>query len=160
MARTICISHKEDVDGISSAALIKAAFSVGSVILVDYSNMIKVLEGIQKNMQNSECNLEHLFLCDLGLSKKNEVIFLNVIKKILSLKCTVTYIDHHDLEIGTKNELRKVGVKLIHSISEWTSCTNISQIQEEADPRAGIYRRCWRYHRLYGDKTHRISDCF
>jgi single-stranded-DNA-specific exonuclease len=138
LARTICISHKEDVDGISSAALIKAAFSVGSVILVDYSNMIKVLEGIQKNMQISECKIEHIFLCDLGLSKKNEVIFLNVIKKILSLKCRVTYIDHHDLEIGTKNELRKAGVKLIHSVSECTSVQIYHKYRKKLDPRAAF----------------------
>jgi single-stranded-DNA-specific exonuclease len=138
LARTICISHKEDVDGISSAALIKAAFGVGSVILVDYSNMIKVLEGIQKNIQNSECNIEHLFLFDLGLSKKNEDLFLNAIKKILSLNCTVTYIDHHDLEIGTKNELRRAGVKLIHSVSECTSVQIYHKYRKKLDPRAAF----------------------
>jgi single-stranded-DNA-specific exonuclease len=138
LARTICISHKEDVDGISSAALIKAAFGVSSVILVDYSNMIKVLEGVQKNLQNSECNMEHLFLCDLGLSKKNEDLFLNVIKKILSLKCTVTYIDHHDLEMGTKNELKRAGVKLIHSVSECTSVQIYHKYRKKLDPRAAF----------------------
>ena len=34
-AKTLCISHKEDADGISSAALIKQAFG-GECILVDY----------------------------------------------------------------------------------------------------------------------------
>ena len=33
--KTLCISHKEDADGISSAALIKQAFG-GECILVDY----------------------------------------------------------------------------------------------------------------------------
>lgn len=44
MSKILCLSHKEDVDGLSSAALIKAAFKVSSVILVDYANFIKVLE--------------------------------------------------------------------------------------------------------------------
>jgi single-stranded-DNA-specific exonuclease len=139
LARNICISHKEDVDGISSAALIKAAFGVSSVILVDYSNMIRVLEGVQKNLENSEYNIEHLYLCDLGLSKKNQALFLDLLKKILSLKCAVTYIDHHDLEIGTKNELKKAGVKLIHSISECTSVQIYHKYRKKLDPRAAFF---------------------
>ena len=42
-AKTICISHMEDADGISSAALIKQAFG-GDTILVDYPGMIDALE--------------------------------------------------------------------------------------------------------------------
>src|SRR5437763_1026047 len=45
MSRIVCLSHKEDVDGISSAALIKAAFKTKSVIiLVDYANIILNLQ--------------------------------------------------------------------------------------------------------------------
>ena len=135
----MCISHKEDVDGISSAALIKAALGVSSVILVDYSNMIRVLEGIQKNLENSEYNIEHLYLCDLGLSKKNESLFLNIMKKILSFKCAVTYIDHHDLETGTKNELKTAGVKMIHSINECTSVQIYHKYRKKLDPRAAFF---------------------
>ncbi|HEY7108095.1 MAG TPA: DHHA1 domain-containing protein [Nitrososphaeraceae archaeon] len=139
MARTICISHKEDVDGISSAALIKAALGVSSVILVDYSNMIRVLEGVRKNLESSEHDIEHLYLCDLGLSRKNESLFLNIMKKILSLKCAVTYIDHHDLETGTKNELKTAGVKMIHSINECTSVQIYHKYRKKLDPRAAFF---------------------
>ena len=39
MTITICISHKEDVDGLSSAILINSAFKKKvSVLLVDYAN--------------------------------------------------------------------------------------------------------------------------
>ena len=41
--KILCISHMEDADGISSAALIKQAFG-GDTILVDYPGMIDVLE--------------------------------------------------------------------------------------------------------------------
>ena len=42
--KVICISHKEDADGISSAALIRQAFG-GDSILVDYPGQ---MEAIQK----------------------------------------------------------------------------------------------------------------
>ena len=37
--KILCVSHKEDADGISSAALIKQAFG-GDTILVDYPGMM------------------------------------------------------------------------------------------------------------------------
>jgi single-stranded-DNA-specific exonuclease len=138
MSRTICISHKEDVDGISSAALIKAAFKVNTVILVDYANMIKVLESVQNDIQNSQSPVEHIFLCDLGLSKKNETLFLQIIRSILSLDCRVTYIDHHDLGMETKSELKKMGVKLIHSINECTSVQIYHKYQKRLVPKAAF----------------------
>ena len=41
--KIICVSHQEDADGISSAALIKQAFG-GDTILVDYPGMMDALE--------------------------------------------------------------------------------------------------------------------
>src|SRR5688572_19406166 len=41
---TICLSHREDVDGLSSAALVKSAFKECYVILLDYSNLIRHLK--------------------------------------------------------------------------------------------------------------------
>ena len=118
MSKILCLSHKEDVDGLSSAALIKAAFKVSSVILVDYANFIKVLETVLNEMGDSQSAYNHIFLCDLGLSKKNETVFVNIIKKIMSYGCKVTYIDHHDLGLETKSQLKEIGVKLIHSVDE------------------------------------------
>ena len=56
---TICVSHMEDADGISSAALIKQAFG-GDTILVDYPGMIDALE----TLRNDE-KLKTLFICCL-----------------------------------------------------------------------------------------------
>ena len=42
-SKIVCVSHKEDADGISSAALIKQAFG-GDSILVDYPSMVDALE--------------------------------------------------------------------------------------------------------------------
>ena len=44
--KIICVSHEEDADGISSAALIKQAFG-GETILVDYPGMIDALETLR-----------------------------------------------------------------------------------------------------------------
>ena len=62
--KVICISHKEDADGISSAALIKEAFG-GETVLEDYPGMMDALKKI-----NQDEKLKTLFICDLGLSKK------------------------------------------------------------------------------------------
>jgi len=62
MKNKICISHKEDVDGISSAVLIKTAFKVNTVILVDYANMIKTLRSMVSSIFNSLTKIDHLFI--------------------------------------------------------------------------------------------------
>ena len=43
--KVICISHKEDNDGISSAALIRQAFG-GDAILVDYPGQMEALQQV------------------------------------------------------------------------------------------------------------------
>ena len=43
--KVICISHKEDCDGISSAALIRQAFG-GDAILVDYPGQMEALNQV------------------------------------------------------------------------------------------------------------------
>jgi RecJ-like exonuclease len=130
MSVTVCIAHREDVDGISSASLIKAAFNTKSVILVDYSNLIVQLEKLLSNISESSNNssykkeniiVDRIFICDLGLSKKNEHKFIDIIRKIVSIGSRVTYIDHHDLSEETALALKKIGVVLIHSVEECTS---------------------------------------
>src|ERR687892_2341217 len=49
----ICLSHREDVDGLSSAALVKSAFKDCYVILLDYSNLIRHLKRLSFLMSNS-----------------------------------------------------------------------------------------------------------
>ena len=43
--KVVCLSHKEDADGISSAALIREAFG-GDSVLVDYPGQMEALEQI------------------------------------------------------------------------------------------------------------------
>jgi single-stranded-DNA-specific exonuclease len=114
---SLCISHKEDVDGICSAALIKAAFDISKVILVDYANLISRLEKVAAMLDK----IEQLFVCDLGLSKKNEQKFAELLQRIASTGAEVTYIDHHDINKETLQALKKADVTLIRTIEECTS---------------------------------------
>lgn len=113
----VCISHKEDVDGICSAAVVKAAFDISKVILVDYANLISRLEKTAAMLDN----IEQLFICDLGLSKKNEQKFAELLHRIVSAGTEVIYIDHHDISKETLHTLKKADVTLIRTIEECTS---------------------------------------
>jgi single-stranded-DNA-specific exonuclease len=114
---SFCISHKEDVDGICSAALIKAAFDVPKVILVDYANLISRVEKVAAMFDK----MEQLFVCDLGLSKKNEQRFAELLEKIVSKGTEVIYIDHHDISKETLHSIKKADVTLIRTVEECTS---------------------------------------
>jgi len=101
--KTLCISHMEDADGISSAALIKQAFG-GDTTLVDYPGMT-----------------ETLFICDLGLNKQNTDSFVELLTELRKKQISITYVDHHHLDSKIIAKLKKVKVKLIHDTSECTS---------------------------------------
>jgi oligoribonuclease NrnB/cAMP/cGMP phosphodiesterase (DHH superfamily) len=121
MSVIVCLSHKEDVDGISSAALIKAAFRTKKIVLVDYANIISNLEELADLSSVTKNKIHRIFICDLGLSKKNEQKFIDIVGNIISNGTAVTYIDHHDLSKDTAISLMKIGVELIHTDEECTS---------------------------------------
>ena len=101
-AKVICLSHKEDADGISSAALIRQAFG-GDTVLVDYPGQMEALQKIA-----SDEKLKTLFICDLGLSKKNQDEFVGLMKILRKNKVSVTYIDHHDIDPKIVDDLKKI----------------------------------------------------
>lgn len=116
MSITACLSHKEDVDGILSAVLIKAAFNAKTIILVDYPRIIPSLNKLAA--ADFSPKLDRIFVSDLGLSKKSEGEFIDMVGKIISNGTKVIYIDHHDLSRETIFGLKKLGVLLIHSVEE------------------------------------------
>jgi len=113
--KIICVSHQEDADGISSAALIKQAFG-GDTILVDYPGIMDVLE----SLRNDE-KLKKLFICDLGLNTKTNDSFVALLTELRKKRISVTYVDHHEIDSKVATKLKKIKVKLIHDISECTS---------------------------------------
>lgn len=117
MARTrvVCVSHKEDADGISSASLIRKAFG-GETKLVDYPGLMNELEALKNDEK-----LKTLYICDLGLSKSNQDQFVELLKALRKNKVSITYIDHHDIEDSIKKKIKALKVKLIHTINECTT---------------------------------------
>ena len=113
--KTICVSHKEDADGISSAALIKQVFG-GDCVLVDYPGMMDALELLRNDQ-----SLKKIFICDLGLNKQNTDPFVSLLTELIKKRISVTYIDHHDLDSNVITKLKKIKVKLIHNTTECTA---------------------------------------
>ena len=113
--KVVCISHKEDADGISSAALIRQAFG-GDSILVDYPSQMEAI-----TQASLDEKLKSLYICDLGLSKKNQDEFVELMRTLRKNKVSVTYIDHHDIDPKIVKDLEKIKVKLIHDINECTT---------------------------------------
>lgn len=140
MTITICISHKEDVDGLSSAILINSAFKEKvSIVLVDYANLIFRLERLLKNLLPVTKGYNRIFICDLGLNKKNQPRFISILGKMVGLGYKVTYIDHHDLEEDAKKEIKKIGVNLIHSTQECTSIHVYNKYKKKLSSNASFF---------------------
>jgi len=139
MTITICISHKEDVDGLSSAILISSVFKKVSVVLVDYANLVNKLEKLIKNLLPMSKGYNRIFICDLGLNKKNQNKFISSLGKMISLGYKVTYIDHHDLEEDAKKEIKKTGVNLIHSTEECTSVQVYKRFKKKLSSNASFF---------------------
>jgi len=114
-SRIVCISHKEDADGISSAALIRQAFG-GDSVLVDYPGQMDAIEQV-----SCDEKLKALYICDLGLSKKNQDQFVEIMTMLRKRRVAVTYIDHHDIDPAITTQLEEIKVKIIHDVNECTA---------------------------------------
>ena len=134
--KTLCISHKEDADGISSAALIKQAFG-GECILVDYPEMNDVLGALHNDKK-----LKKLFICDLGLNKQINDNFVELLTELRKKRVSVTYIDHHDIDSKVITKLKKIKVKLIHNISECTSVLVYDTFKKKLSEHSSFIAAC------------------
>ena len=134
--KTICISHKEDCDGISSAALIRQAFG-GDAILVDYPGQMDALRQVITDEK-----LKSLYICDLGLSKKTQDEFIELLTTLRKNKVSVTYIDHHDIDPNVIKALEKIKVKVIHDINECASVQVYSAFKSKLSDHASFIATC------------------
>ena len=134
--KTICISHKEDADGISSAALIRHAFG-GDAILVDYPGQMDALHQVIQDEK-----LKSLYICDLGLSKKTQDEFVDLLTSLRKNKVAVTYIDHHDIDPNVVKSLEKIKVKVIHDINECTTVQVYNAFKSKLDDHASFVATC------------------
>jgi RecJ-like exonuclease len=134
--KVICISHKEDADGISSAALIRQAFG-GDAILVDYPGQ---MEAIQQVVLDKK--LKSLYICDLGLSKSTQDKFVDIMTTLRKNKIAVTYIDHHDIDPAVLKSLKKIKVKIIHDINECTAVQVYTAFKSKLNDHASFVATC------------------
>ena len=135
-SKVICISHKEDADGISSAALVRQAFG-GDAILVDYPGQMEALNQVVLDEK-----LKTLFICDLGLSKKTQDEFIDIMATLRKNKVAVTYIDHHDIDPDVVKALEKLKVKVIHDINECTAVQVYSAFKSKLNDHASFVATC------------------
>ncbi|MEE9563540.1 MAG: DHHA1 domain-containing protein [Nitrosopumilaceae archaeon] len=134
--KVVCLSHKEDADGISSAALIREAFG-GDAVLVDYPGQMEALQQLTNDQK-----LKTLFICDLGLSKKNQDEFVQILNDLRKRKVTITYIDHHDIDPKIFKQLKKIGVKMIHNVKECTSVLVYDKFKTKLSDHAAFIAAC------------------
>ena len=134
--KVICISHKEDCDGISSASLIRQAFG-GDSILVDYPGQMDALNQVVLDEK-----LKSLYICDLGLSKKTQDEFIEIMKKLRKNRVSVTYIDHHDIDSSVIKSLEKIKVKIIHNINECTAVLVYDAFKSKLNDHASFVAAC------------------
>ena len=134
--KVICISHKEDCVGISSAALIRQAFG-GDAILVDYPGQMEALNQVVLDEK-----LKSLFICDLGLSKKTQDEFIDLMARLRKNKVAITYIDHHDIDPTVVTALEKLKVKVIHDINECTTVQVYNAYKSKLNDHASFVATC------------------
>ena len=133
---TVCISHKEDADGISSAALIKQAFG-GKTVLVDYPGQMEALEEIAKNEK-----LKALYICDLGLNRYTQDRFSEILEGLRKRRVAVTYADHHDLDPKIKRRLKAAKVNVIHDTAECASVLVYNAFSKKLGDHAPFIAAC------------------
>lgn len=134
--RTVCLSHKEDLDGLSAAALIKQAHG-GDTVLTDYPSQMQMLGAIA-----SDATLKKLFICDLGLSKKNQDEFMDVMNDLIKRRVSVTYIDHHAIDASVAKKLTDMGVHMMHNTDECASVLAYDAFKSKLDDHATFVASC------------------
>ena len=134
--KVVCLSHEEDADGISSAALIKQAFG-GETILADYPGMMHAIEPLRDDEK-----LKEFYICDLGLNTKNENEFVELLSVLRKRGVKVTYIDHHNINKKILNQLEKIGVKLVHNTNECSSVLVYDKFKSKLNTHASFIAAC------------------
>ena len=138
MSRTkvVCVSHKEDADGIGAASLIRQAFG-GETRLVDYPGLMNELE----QLRNDE-SLKTVYICDLGLSKTNQDQFVDLLRDLREKRISVYYIDHHDIEESIKKKIKALKVKLIHTVEECTTVQVYNAFKSKLNDHSSFIAAC------------------
>jgi len=113
--KVICLSHREDPDGIVSAVLIKHLFNA-EIHLVDYDELLIELKKITKNK-----NLSKLFICDLSIIPNIQSEFIFLLENLSKQNIPITYFDHHNISNELRQKLNELKIDLINSKTDCSS---------------------------------------
>jgi single-stranded DNA-specific DHH superfamily exonuclease len=120
----VCISHGEDADGITCAALLKR-MKAAHPILVTYDDLIDSLRSIKPP-------INELFLCDLNIRE-------DLVEEILRIAgfTRVTIIDHHPTTTSILENLKNAGVEVVHNPRDCASVLLYNRFRDELGREAG-----------------------
>ena len=119
----VSITHGDDVDGLTSGAFLIRLFKA-KVIPANYDDLEEALRGVVGNV-------DRLFITDLNLREA----LLPLIADIRE-HAVVTVIDHHPMEEGLTDALRKLGVEIVHDKRDCASALVYDHFREKLEPDA------------------------
>jgi len=122
--KALCISHGEDADGLTCAALLHRMKGASS-ILVNYDDFLEALKGV-------EPPVDELYICDLNIREAlvDEILRINGFARI-------TIVDHHAATEGLLESLVAQGVKVLHDVRDCASVILYDHFREELGREAG-----------------------
>lgn len=106
--QTSNITHGDDVDGLTSGALMIRLFDA-NVIPANYDDLEEALKGVGDDV-------DKLFITDLNLREA----LLPLIEDIMRY-ASVTIIDHHPMEKSLRDALSGLGVEIVHDTRDCAS---------------------------------------
>ena len=133
--RNVVLSHKEDLDGISAAALMVRAHGC-DVKLADYEGMMGALKHIA-----ADPTVRRLFVCDLGLSERNQDEFVDIMGRMRKT-IPVTYVDHHAIDEDVADRLMRAGITMIHDTRDCASVLVYEAFRDRLDEHASFVAAC------------------
>ena len=86
--------------------------------------------------------LKDLYICDLGLNKKNESDFVELLIHLRKRRIKIAYIDHHDLEKKIIKQLEKAKVKVIHDTNECTAVQVYDTYKKKLNDHSAFVAAC------------------
>jgi archaea-specific RecJ-like exonuclease len=86
--------------------------------------------------------LKELYICDLGLNKKNESDFVEMLTQLRKRRIKISYIDHHDLDKKIINQLKKIKVNVVHDTNECASVQVYNTYKRKLNDHAAFVAAC------------------
>jgi single-stranded-DNA-specific exonuclease len=124
-SQVLCVSHVKDVDGCVCAGLVKLA-AQARFLLTDYGRINECLRRIREP-------IDAVYLCDLGINETN----LEELDRIRGF-AELTYVDHHPVDEGLVEQLKGMGVEIVHDLRDCASVLAFDLLHESLPHDAGL----------------------